>query len=236
MSANDLLRTLGVTQQHAKQQPAYRLATIPSGYTSGNPTLIFDGEGSASTRQYPCVSSYVPVANDRVVVAMIGHGGLVLGKIQPSSMRSASGFVEYSNAYIFSAPTVAQFIFLGRLPISSGGTYDKIRIEVIGSQFTTPGDMINDWMQFSNRNGFAYLYKQQGNGSHTSFIIRTYSNSDGSVDVYGYSPASAYNAPILKVIGMDLDNQNAPYALGSITTTVPTGTISFDSSTSATNV
>lgn len=81
MSATDLLHTLGITQQHTTQQPVFRLATIPSGYTMGIPTLIFDGEGSATTRQYHYLASYTPTANDRVLVAMVGHGGVILGKV-----------------------------------------------------------------------------------------------------------------------------------------------------------
>lgn len=81
MSATDLLKTLGVTPHSTTQQPTFKLATIPSGYVSGIPTLIFDGEGSATTRQYHYLSSYTPSANDRVLVAMVGHGGVILGKI-----------------------------------------------------------------------------------------------------------------------------------------------------------
>jgi hypothetical protein len=57
-----------------------RLATIPGTYTSGRPTVIFDGEGTASTRTYLYLSSYVPAAGDRVLVAMVGRSGIILGK------------------------------------------------------------------------------------------------------------------------------------------------------------
>jgi hypothetical protein len=58
----------------------FRLGTIPGTYVSGRPTVIFDGEGAASSRVYPYLSSYAPAAGDRVLVAMVGHGGVVLGK------------------------------------------------------------------------------------------------------------------------------------------------------------
>ncbi|MEW6047863.1 MAG: hypothetical protein AB1609_15525 [Bacillota bacterium] len=61
--------------------PVFRLGTIPAGYTSGRPQVQFDGEGSPSTRTWPYLASYAPAAGDRVLVAMLGNGGVVLGKI-----------------------------------------------------------------------------------------------------------------------------------------------------------
>lgn len=57
------------------------LGKIPANYTSGRPAVLFDGETVAGTRLYPYISSYTPTANDRVIVAVVGHGGVVLGKI-----------------------------------------------------------------------------------------------------------------------------------------------------------
>lgn len=61
--------------------PVFRLGTIPGTYTGGRPRVQFDGESAASTRTYPYLSGYVPAAGDRVLVAMVGHGAVVLGKI-----------------------------------------------------------------------------------------------------------------------------------------------------------
>jgi hypothetical protein len=59
----------------------FRIGTIPANYVSGRPTIQFDGESTAGSRTYPYLSSYAPAAGDRVLVAMVGHGGVVLGKI-----------------------------------------------------------------------------------------------------------------------------------------------------------
>lgn len=59
----------------------FSLGTISSSYTSGRPQIVFDGESTASTRTYPYLSSYTPAANDRVIIAIVGHGGVILGKI-----------------------------------------------------------------------------------------------------------------------------------------------------------
>jgi hypothetical protein len=48
--------------------------TIPSDYTTGLPTVRFDGETAASGRRYPHLASYAPAANDRVML-MRRRGG-----------------------------------------------------------------------------------------------------------------------------------------------------------------
>lgn len=65
-----------------KEDPSpFRLGNISSTYTSGRPKVLFDGESADSARTYPCLSSYVPAANDRVVLAFIGHVWTVFGKV-----------------------------------------------------------------------------------------------------------------------------------------------------------
>lgn len=62
-------------------QPVFRLGTIPDNYSGGRPQVQFDGESAPSTRSWPYLASYAPAAGDRVLVAMVGSGGVVLGKI-----------------------------------------------------------------------------------------------------------------------------------------------------------
>lgn len=61
--------------------PVFRLGTIPGTYSGGRPQVQFDGESAASTRTYPYLGSYVPAAGDRVLIAVVGHGAVVVGKI-----------------------------------------------------------------------------------------------------------------------------------------------------------
>lgn len=58
-----------------------KLGTIPASYTTGKPTVQFDGESSASTKQYPYLASYTPVAGDRVLLVRIGNSWVIQGKI-----------------------------------------------------------------------------------------------------------------------------------------------------------
>lgn len=77
MRPEDFLNIIG----DKEKQASFRLGTIPADYTSGRPKVQFDGETTASTRTYPHLASYTPAANDRVLVAMVGKGGVVVGKI-----------------------------------------------------------------------------------------------------------------------------------------------------------
>jgi hypothetical protein len=77
-SAEDFLK---MTAGDEERDVPWKHATIPAGYTSGRPTVQFDGEDSPTIKAYPYLSSYTPTANDRVLVAIVGHGGVILGKI-----------------------------------------------------------------------------------------------------------------------------------------------------------
>ena len=72
-----IMKRVGATEK----RPAFRLGTIPNDYAAGRPKVIFDGETEPSVRTYPYLDSYTPAADDRVLVAMVGHSGAVLGKV-----------------------------------------------------------------------------------------------------------------------------------------------------------
>lgn len=64
-----------------KNQKAFSLGTIDSSYSSGRPKIVFDGETVASSKAYPYLASYTPVANHRVLIANIGGSHVVIGRI-----------------------------------------------------------------------------------------------------------------------------------------------------------
>jgi hypothetical protein len=67
--------------RRSANQPIFRLGTIPAGYSGGRPQVQFDGENAPSARTWPYLASYTPAAGDRVLVAMVGSSGVVLGKV-----------------------------------------------------------------------------------------------------------------------------------------------------------
>lgn len=58
-----------------------RLGTIPATYSSGRPTVQFDGESVASTKTYPYLSSYTPTAGHRVLLVRSGSTWVVVGRV-----------------------------------------------------------------------------------------------------------------------------------------------------------
>lgn len=64
-----------------ERKPMTKLGTIPVTYTTGKPTVQFDGETSPSAKQYPYLASYTPVAGDRVLLVRVGNSWVIQGKI-----------------------------------------------------------------------------------------------------------------------------------------------------------
>lgn len=60
------------------QERMIRFAKIDTNYSSGRPSLVMDGESTATIKRYPYLSSYTPAANDRVMlVKNVIIGGIV---------------------------------------------------------------------------------------------------------------------------------------------------------------
>jgi hypothetical protein len=59
----------------------YKFGYIDSAYDSGKPKILFDGETEVSTKTFPYLSSYIPVAGDRVILLREAQSYIVLGKI-----------------------------------------------------------------------------------------------------------------------------------------------------------
>lgn len=69
-----------------KKEVLWQMGTIDSAYVNGKPKIIFDGETTASVKEYTCLSSYKPAANDRVLLFKVGGSYVVAGSTEtPSS-------------------------------------------------------------------------------------------------------------------------------------------------------
>lgn len=60
-----------------EKEKIVKFGKVDPGYTSGRPSLIFDGESVVSIKKYPYISSYTPQPNDRVMLIK----GVVIGKV-----------------------------------------------------------------------------------------------------------------------------------------------------------
>jgi len=61
--------------------PRNRIGTIDSAYSSGRPRVLFDGETVLGAKTYPYLASYTPAASQRVLLAPVGRGFVILGRI-----------------------------------------------------------------------------------------------------------------------------------------------------------
>lgn len=59
----------------------FKLGKIDSNYISGRPKIKFDSETIVSEKQYCYLDSYIPKANDRVLLMRISGTFIILGKI-----------------------------------------------------------------------------------------------------------------------------------------------------------
>jgi|GEM_PF-4380749 len=78
MKVHQLIKDIRGEQKAAAP---FRLGTIPAGYVSGEPTVIFDGEETASTRTFPVADHVTTLAAGKtVLVAMTGKrgGGIII--------------------------------------------------------------------------------------------------------------------------------------------------------------
>lgn len=91
---------------------SFLLGKIDSGYTTGKPKVVFDGETSPSTKTYTYLDSYSPKPNDRVVLAQIGNTPVILGAVQNNTTvggwRDMSG--NLVNGFQVYAPTEWSYI------------------------------------------------------------------------------------------------------------------------------
>lgn len=85
MDALALLRAVASYRDaQTPASPRPRLATIDPAYTTGLPKVTFDGESTLSTKRYPRLASYVPVAGDRVLMIPISASYVIIGKVSTS--------------------------------------------------------------------------------------------------------------------------------------------------------
>ena len=80
----DKTEVLDIIRSVAREEikPTYALGTIPATYSSGLPTVVFDGETAAAVKERPHLSSYTPSADDRVLLARVGNGWVILGRVE----------------------------------------------------------------------------------------------------------------------------------------------------------
>lgn len=104
MNADEFVQLISKLGTESKP---YSLGTIDPNFDGkGKPRVQFDGESSPSSKVYPYLSPYKPVAGERVVLANIGTTHVILGAIENNNnggwydLRPSlvNGFTDYSSS------------------------------------------------------------------------------------------------------------------------------------------
>lgn len=74
-----------------KTSKPFKLGKVDPAYSTGLPKIVFDGETTASLKGYTHLSSYKPVANDRIIMAYISNTYVILGKVGSYSGGTGGG-------------------------------------------------------------------------------------------------------------------------------------------------
>ena len=69
------------TVEGGKQESPFRLGVVAALFPNSTAKIKFDGEETASEKQYAYLASYMPALNDRVLLAKTAGTYVILGKI-----------------------------------------------------------------------------------------------------------------------------------------------------------
>lgn len=67
--------------EQPEQQQTFRLGTVVELFSNSTAKVKFDGEETASEKQYAYLKSYKPSVNDRVLLAAVGGTYVILGSV-----------------------------------------------------------------------------------------------------------------------------------------------------------
>lgn len=65
----------------SKDNKSFKLATVAALFENGTAKIQFDGEETASEKQYAYLESYRPEIGNRVLLGVLGGTYIILGKI-----------------------------------------------------------------------------------------------------------------------------------------------------------
>lgn len=157
-------------------------------------------------------------------------------EISRGEIRSETPTLLFDRELVGASPASNTYYKLATLPVSSSSTREKLKIEFMHGFYDSTA-LMDDWVIFSNRNAFAYTWNMGGKdsgGSRTSFRIQAFLNA-GVVTVYARFGSGLFAAARVRGVATQLGGKSMTnLGIGQSTTTVPTGTVVFDSGDPAT--
>ena len=156
--ALELLQAIGGFSATQNASQPIKLAVVDPTYTASTypgtlPKVTFDGESSLSTKRYPAMSPYLPVASDRVVMLPIGGTYLIAGALDTDASVRVGGDLSVTGVSTLAAPAYTNATLQNSWAVWGGG-------------FATPG-----YKRLPG--GLVKLQGLAGGGSKTSDTIFT---------------------------------------------------------------
>jgi len=101
MDARKFLDTISTYMKPAGEvSDPFRFGSIDVSYTSGAARILFDGEATTSVKAYKFVSTYTPVAGQRVMLAAVSGSYVIVGA--PATVGSGGGGASNPSGTILS--------------------------------------------------------------------------------------------------------------------------------------
>lgn len=117
----------------------FRLATIDAAFLSGMPRVRFDGETTLSGRGYPWVGDRTPRPNERVVLAPVGSGYVILGPPRLDvAQNTLPPYAEF-DAAVTTGQTSGYKAF-GAITLDASSSSSTVAVTSDGSNYITLRD------------------------------------------------------------------------------------------------
>jgi len=152
--------------------------TVPDQGAAGSYTLLTTNTANANYIQN---TTSPQTANFNVT-----GNGTVGGNLTISGNTTASGTINglmFNKQYVHSGDANPHAYRIATLPVSSGGTYDHLRMLVtLNHNWNATSNSYLD-VTFANRNGFSYQYSVRGPTPNVNATLEAYNNA-GAIDIY----------------------------------------------------
>lgn len=131
------------TQEVESQDDPFRIGIVTALFSSpaGTAKIRFEGEESASEKQYPYLANYKPAVNDRVVLARIAGTYIILGKIAFNISPPGNGDQTFSGLTVTGSASIGNYLTVSSTTTLNGSL--KHTGATVGFFSRTPSGKIN---------------------------------------------------------------------------------------------
>lgn len=133
-----------IMQDNREQESPFKLAVVVELFSNNTAKITFDGEDTASEKQYSYLDSYVPAIGDRVILASIASTYVILGKVKYNEAPTQDSSPSFVSLTVTGNTTMN-----GNLTANIAGRTARFNILDINGMAT-----FRSGVQFQNNIGF----------------------------------------------------------------------------------